>query len=80
MASCPQPPERCVAAPLQFVMPTEFVMKHMSHLIEKQLQLVDDNDRAFTVTLIQRRNKVCSGPEEAAQALGACAAGVPGKL
>jgi hypothetical protein len=39
-------------------MPTEFVMKHMSHLIEKQLQLMDDNDRQFTVTLIQRRNKV----------------------
>ncbi|GAB4819122.1 hypothetical protein N2152v2_006168 [Parachlorella kessleri] len=41
----------------KFVMPTEFVMKHMSHLIEKQLQLVDDSDRQFTVTLIQRRNK-----------------------
>lgn len=33
-------------------------MKHMSHLIEKQLQLVDDSDRSFAVTLIQRRNKV----------------------
>ena len=39
-------------------MPTEFVMKHMSHLIEKQLQLVDDSDRSFPITLIQRRTKV----------------------
>lgn len=50
-------PATSAAPKYKFVMPTEFVNKHMSHLIEKEVQMLDEKGRAFLVQLIQRRNK-----------------------